>query len=80
MGQDNFKTRRKSFKFLDLVRLILETLRYMPPRIGSALVQIMTCRIFGAKPLPAPMMSIGPSKRTSVKFNQITKLFIRENP
>ena len=29
MGKDNYKMRREAFKFWDLVRLILETLRYM---------------------------------------------------
>ena len=29
----------------------------MPQRVGSALVQIMTCRLFGAKPLPEPMLA-----------------------
>ena len=30
MGKDNRKTRHKSFKFCDLVRLIIEILRYVP--------------------------------------------------
>ena len=29
LGKDNCQTRRDSFKFCDLVRLILETLRYL---------------------------------------------------
>ena len=29
---------------------------YMRQRIGSALVQIMACRLFGAKPLSKPML------------------------
>ena len=29
MGKDNYKVRREAFKFWDLVRLILETLRYV---------------------------------------------------
>ena len=29
---------------------------YMRQRIGSALVQIMACRIFGAKPLSIPLL------------------------
>ena len=33
---------------------------YMHQRIESALVQIMACRLFGAKPLSKPMLSIGP--------------------
>ena len=30
---------------------------YMRQRIRSALVQIMACRLFSAKPLPEPMLS-----------------------
>ena len=30
---------------------------YMGQRIGSSLVKIMTCRLFGAKPLTKPMLS-----------------------
>ena len=29
---------------------------YMRQWIGSALVQIMACRLFGAQPLPKPML------------------------
>ena len=30
---------------------------YMRQRTGSSLVQVMSCRLFGAKPLPEPMMA-----------------------
>ena len=40
---------------------------YMRPRIGSSLVQIMVCRLFGAKPLSKPM-PLDPYEQTSVKF------------
>ena len=33
---------------------------YMRRWIGSALVQAMACRLFGAKPLLGPVLSIGP--------------------
>ena len=44
---------------------------YMRQWTGSALVQIMACRLFGAKPLPEPMLTycrLDPSEQTSVKF------------
>ena len=30
---------------------------YMRQWTGSALIQVMACRLFGAKPLPEPMQS-----------------------
>ena len=39
--------------------------------IGSALVHIMACRLFGAKPLSKPMLGycqLDPIEQTSVKF------------
>ena len=44
---------------------------YMRQSIGSVLVQIMACRLFGAKPLSEPMLSycqLDPKEQTSVKF------------
>ena len=44
---------------------------YMRQWIGSALVQIMACRLFGAKPLSKPMLGncqLNPYGHTSVKF------------
>ena len=44
---------------------------YMRQRTGSALVRIMACRLFGAKPLPEPMLlfhQLDPKEKTSVKF------------
>ena len=56
---------------------------YMRPWIGSALVQIMACRLFGAKPLHEPMMGyyhIGTIKnKLQWNFNPNTELFIQEN-
>ena len=49
--------------------------------IGSALVQIMACRLFGAKPLSKPMMSycqLDPREQTSMKFQSKYKTFIHE--
>ena len=55
---------------------------YVRQWIGSVLVQIMACRLFGAKPLPKPMLGycrLDPYEQTSVKFHQTTKLFIHKN-
>ena len=44
---------------------------YMCQLIGSALDQIMACRLFGAKPLSKPMLGycqLDPREQTSVKF------------
>ena len=44
---------------------------YIRQRIGSALVQTMACRLFGAKPLSKPMLGcchFNPEEQISVKF------------
>ena len=55
---------------------------YICQWMGSALVQIMACRLFGAKPLSKPMLVgiINWDLRNKVQwnFNQDTKLFIHE--
>ena len=54
---------------------------YMRQWLGSALVQVMACRLFGTKPLPDPMLTFchwDLKKQTSVKSNKNTKLFIQE--
>ena len=54
----------------------------MCQRTGSALVQVMACRSFGAKPLPEPMLKycqLDPWKHTSVKFESKYKTSIHEN-
>ena len=46
--------------------------------IRSALVQIMACRLFGAKPLSEPVLGycwLDPSEQTSVKFLSKCKTF-----
>ena len=53
---------------------------YMRQWIGSTLVQIMACRLFGAKPLYEPMLGycqLDPI-RPQWNLNQNTKLFIHE--
>ena len=44
---------------------------YMRHCSGSALFQVMACRLFGAKPLPKPMLTncqLNCQEQTSVKF------------
>ena len=44
----------------------------------SALVQVMACHLFGAKPLPEPMLTyyqVDPEEQTSVKFESKYKVF-----
>ena len=44
---------------------------YMRQWIGSALVQVMACRLFGAKPLPEPMLAysqLNSWEQISMKF------------
>ena len=50
---------------------------YMRQWIGSALVQIMACRLFGAKPLSKPTLGycqLNPKEQTSVKFSPKYKI------
>ena len=51
---------------------------YMRQWIGSALVQIMACRLFGAKPLSKPMLcysQLYPFEQIKVKFETIYTAF-----
>ena len=51
---------------------------YMHQWIGSALVQIMACRLFGAKLLSKPMLGycqLDPQEETSVKLRSKYKTF-----
>ena len=51
---------------------------YMRPWIVSALVQIMACRLYGAKPLSDPRLDhyqLDPWEQTSVKFLSKYKIF-----
>ena len=52
--------------------------QYMRQWIGSPLVQIMACRLFGAKPLSEPMLGycqLDPWEQTSVEFRSKYKIF-----
>ena len=49
---------------------------------GLALVQVMACRLFGAKPLPEPMLAYcqyDSWEQMSVNSNQNYIIFIQEN-
>ena len=49
---------------------------------ASAMVQIMACRLFGAKPLFKPMLGyfqLDPKEQNSVKFYSNEKKVIHEN-
>ena len=55
---------------------------YMRQWTGSALVQVMACRLFGVKPLPEPMLpycQLGPLEQTSVKFESKDRSFYSIN-
>ena len=57
--------------FIDIVNSSPPGAAYMHQWIGSALVQIMAWRLFGAKPLSKPMLSycqLDPWGQTSLKF------------
>ena len=55
---------------------------YMPQWTGSALVQVMACHLFGAKPLPELMLThcqLDPQEQISVKFESKYEHSIEEN-
>ena len=53
---------------------------YMRRWTGSALVQVMACRLFGAKPLPESMLPYCQlDLKNKLHWNSNTKLFIQEN-
>ena len=55
---------------------------YMRQRIRSELVEIMACRLFGAKPLSTAILGYSQldpeEEKKSLKFNQHTELFIHK--
>ena len=58
-----------------------EPCAYMRQCIGSALVQIMACHLFGTKPLSKPMLGychLNLRNKLQWNFNQNTKLLINE--
>ena len=63
-------------------QFIIPIVAYMRRWTGSALVQAMACHLFGAKPLPEPMLAyckIDPLGQILVKFESTYKTFIHEN-
>ena len=51
---------------------------YMHQWTGSALVQVMACRLFSAQPLPEPILTyyqLDPQEQISVKFKSTHKTF-----
>ena len=65
---------------IDIVNSSPPVFVYLRRWIGSTLVQIMACRLFGAKPLSNPMLSYCQlDNKLQWNFNQNTKLFIHKN-
>ena len=55
---------------------------YIRQWTGTALVQIMACRLFGAKPLSKPMLGLWSIRSSGTNFSEIwtnTNIFIHEN-
>ena len=73
------------FKFLFLFCYLTHfspSAAYMRQWIGSALVQIMACRLFGAKPSSKPVLGycqFDPEEQTLVKFKSKYEIFVHEN-
>ena len=66
----------------DMINSSLHNAPYVRQWIGSALIQIMACCLFGAKPLSKPMLYIANwALRNKFKwsFNQIHHLFIHKS-
>ena len=65
---------------IKLTHLPLAGAAYMSQWIESAFVQIMACRIFGAKPLAKPMLGYRTLRnKLQWNFNKVTQFFIHEN-
>ena len=51
---------------------------YIRQGTGSVLLQVITCRLIGAKPLPEPMLTycqLDPSEQTAMNFESKSKTF-----
>ena len=55
------------------------TAAYMRPWSGSALVQVMACRLLGAKALPEPMLAYCQLNKFQWNSNRNSIIFIQEN-
>ena len=72
----------KCVSFCSLLNPSPPSAAYMRWWIGSTLVQIIACHLFGAKPLSKPMLGIVNwtlGNKLQWNSNQNTKLFIHEN-
>ena len=72
----------KVVAWFDLFNAYPPCVAYMCQWIGSALVQIMACRLFGTRPLSKPILFFvnwTPRNKFQGNFNQNKKLFIHEN-
>ena len=71
-----------SYKLIMPINSAPPNAAYMHQWIGSALVRILVCRLFGAKPLSKPMLcycQLVLSNKFQWIFKQNTKLFTHEN-
>ena len=61
-----------------VIKSVPPSAAYLRQWAGSALVQIMACRLYGTKPLSEPMTqycSLDPSEQYSVKYQSEYKTF-----
>ena len=66
---------------IELINSSCSSAAYMRRWTRSSLVQIIACRLFGAKPLTKPMLvycQLEPYEKLQRNFNQYTELFIHE--
>ena len=69
--QQNTYAHGSGFVVIFVVNSFPPSVAYMRQWIGSALIQIMACRLLGAKPLSKPELvscQLDPWEQTSVKF------------
>ena len=67
-----------SISCISIINSFPPSAAYMRQWTASALLQIMACRLFGAKPLSKPMIGyckVDPYKQNSVKFQSKYKTF-----
>ena len=78
----SWDTFKEPFKWTWMIYHLPQSAAYMHQWISSALVQIMVCRPFGAKPLSKSMLVFinwTRSNKLQWNFNQTTKFFFHEN-
>ena len=65
------KAMKARMQFVIYYKLISPSAAYMRPWIGPALLLMIACRLFGAKPLSEPVLDycqLDPKEQTSVKY------------